>query len=459
MDAENRSEEMPEVPFWKFWRRRRYVVTLLTFFGFFNLYALRVNVSVVIVDMTTDKMHEDNGTMVNTPEFDWDASVQGLVLSSFFYGYICTQMLGGWLALRVGGHRLLSCAVGVSALLALATPLLVRLSVYAFVAVRTMQGLVQGMSYPAAQALWSRWAPPRERSLLANVGYAGCDFGSVIAMTASAVISAKLNWPAVFYIFGSIGLAWTALWMLTVRRGPDEDHCIDPRERQYIEQSLGVQPQLQSRQYPWRYLLTSVPVWAVLVANFTANWGFYTLLTHMPTFMKETLDFNIEESGILSALPSLLMLFILPKAGLLADWLINRELLTISQVRKMFCCGSFIGQAVLMMIVAFVMTPAAAVTSLSIAVGVGAFAFASFFVNPLDIAPQYASIIVGLSNTAGTVPGIVSPIIIGYIVPNRTESEWQAVFLISSAIYILGTICYGIFASGEQQPWATVDKT
>ncbi|XP_049831301.1 sialin-like [Schistocerca gregaria] len=449
------SEEMPEVPLWKVWRRRRYVVTLLTFLGFFNLYALRVNVSVVIVDMTENKTHTDsNGTVVRESEFDWDTELQGLVLSSFFYGYICTQLLGGWLALRVGGAVLMTSAVAVSALLALATPLLVRSSVYAFIAIRVIQGLVQGMSYPAAQALWSQWAPPRERSVLANVGYAGCDLGTVVAMTVSGVITAQLGWPAVFYIFGFVGLAWTALWVLVVRRAPKEDHHIDPREQQYIEESLGGPPEHQNQEYPWKSLLTSLPVWAVLVANFTANWGFYTMLTELPTFMKETLNFNIEESGIMSALPSLLMLFILPLAGFSADWLINRKILTIGQVRKTFCCGSFIVQAVFMMVVAYVMKPVAAVASLTTGVGIGAFAYSSFFVNPLDIAPQYASIIVGLSNTAGTVPGIVSPILIGHIVPNRTEKEWRLVFLITSAVYIVGTILYGIFASGETQRWA-----
>ena len=44
-----------------------------------------------------------------------------------------------------------------------------------------------------------------------------------------------------------------------------------------------------------------------------------------------------------------------------------------------------------------------------------------FSVNILDIAPQYASLIMGLSNTAATIPGIVSPIITGYVVQNKVQ--------------------------------------
>jgi hypothetical protein len=38
-------------------------------------------------------------------------------------------------------------------------------------------------------------------------------------------------------------------------------------------------------------------------------------------------------------------------------------------------------------------------------------------------------------------------------VPQVIE-EWETVFLIASMIHFLGVIFYGIFASGEKQPWA-----
>ena len=78
----------------------------MAFFGFFNVYALRVNLSVAIVAMT-EKINVtlDNGTVVETQEFDWTSTQQGVILSSFFYGYILTQFAGGLLANKLGGHR------------------------------------------------------------------------------------------------------------------------------------------------------------------------------------------------------------------------------------------------------------------------------------------------------------------------------------------------------------------
>ena len=90
------------VPFWK---KKRYFVVFMAFLGLFNVYALRVNLSVAIVAMTEIRtvIHE-NGTTSYEQDFNWDSKQKGLVLSSFFYGYLMTQVAGGVLASKFGGN-------------------------------------------------------------------------------------------------------------------------------------------------------------------------------------------------------------------------------------------------------------------------------------------------------------------------------------------------------------------
>jgi MFS transporter, ACS family, solute carrier family 17 (sodium-dependent inorganic phosphate cotransporter), other len=65
----------------------------------------RVNLSVAIVDMTENKtIIHDDGTETYEQEFPWDSKQKGYVLSSFFYGYLCTQIIGGVLAAKIGGN-------------------------------------------------------------------------------------------------------------------------------------------------------------------------------------------------------------------------------------------------------------------------------------------------------------------------------------------------------------------
>ena len=88
-----------------FWRKKRYFVVFMAFLGLFNVYALRVNLSVAIVAMTeTRTVQNINGTVSYVQDFPWDSKKKGLVLSSFFYGYLMTQVAGGVLAAKIGGN-------------------------------------------------------------------------------------------------------------------------------------------------------------------------------------------------------------------------------------------------------------------------------------------------------------------------------------------------------------------
>ncbi|KAK7871343.1 hypothetical protein R5R35_007602 [Gryllus longicercus] len=441
---------------WKLWKRRRYVVTAMSFFGFFNVFALRVNVSVAVAAMTSIKeVTLENGTVIEEQEFDWSTQLQGYILGSYFYGYITTQILGGWLAARLGGNVLFGFGIAVTSFLTLLTPVLVKLNVYIFIAIRVIEGIFEGVSYPSMHDVWANWAPPLERSRLATIGYSGSYVGTVVAMTLSGVLAEQAGWPSVFYVFGCVGAVWYLGWLLLVKRRPEDDKYIDPLELKYIRTCLGpLEGNHKNVSHPWGKFFLSPPVWAIIIANFSENWGFYTLLTQLPIFMKDTLGFDLQQAGFLSALPYLVVAFTIQLAGHIADHILTRNYLSTTQVRKIFCSGAFICQSSFMLLASFLLTPAGAVTCLTLAVGLGAFAMAGFFVNHLDLAPLHASVLMGICNTAGTLPGIISPTITGYIVPNRTKDEWRVVFYISSAIYFIGALVYGLFASGERQSWA-----
>lgn len=76
-------------------------------------------------------------------EFAWDKSTQGHVLSSFFYGYIVTQLPGGWLSLRFGGKRIYGWFMLVCAISTLLMPLAARTSVAFLIVLRVICGMCQ----------------------------------------------------------------------------------------------------------------------------------------------------------------------------------------------------------------------------------------------------------------------------------------------------------------------------
>lgn len=126
-----------------------------------------------------------------------------------------------------------------------------------------------------------------ERSRMATLAFAGNYAGTVVAMPASGLLAAKYGWESVFYVFGTIGCIWYIVWIIIVRESPEKDQYCSIEERDYIMHSLGQKAGVtQTVKHPWKEIFTSKPVWAIVASHFSENWGFYTLLTQLPTFLK-----------------------------------------------------------------------------------------------------------------------------------------------------------------------------
>ena len=51
----------------------------------------------------------------------------------------------------------------------------------------------------------------------------------------------------------------------------------------------------KSPKIPFKAIFTSIPFWGIMVAHSCQNWGFYTLLAELPTYMSRILHFDIKE--------------------------------------------------------------------------------------------------------------------------------------------------------------------
>nr|XP_028578608.1 sialin isoform X4 [Podarcis muralis] len=448
----------------------RLSLAVWAFLGFFLLYALRVNLSVALVDMVESNASLTKNTSSNvckehssTPvvprnttgkKYPWDANTQGWILGSFFYGYIITQVPGGYLARQFGGKKLLGFGILGTAIFTLFTPLAADLGVGYLIAVRALEGLGEGVTFPAMHAMWSCWAPPLERSKLLSISYAGAQLGTVVSLPLSGLICFYMNWIYVFYIFGALGVLWFIFWMLIVSDTPETHKRISHAEKEYILSSLTDQLSTQ-KSIPWGAILTSLPLWAIVVAHFSYNWTFYTLLTLLPTYMKEILRFDVQENGFLSALPYFGCWICIILSGQFADYLREKQNMPTVCVRKTFTLIGMIGPAVFLVAAGFIGCDyEMAVAFVTISTTLGGFSTSGYSINHLDIAPSYAGILLGITNSFGTIPGMVGPLVAKSLTHSNTVGEWQTVFYIAAAINLFGAIFFALFSSGEVQDWA-----
>ncbi|XP_076471206.1 vesicular glutamate transporter 1-like [Babylonia areolata] len=447
---------------------RRHQLAVLSSVGFLLSFGIRCNLGVAVLDMTSNTTRDRDGDDVirrnetsGEAEFSWTPETIGMVDSSFFWGYILTQVPGGYLASRLPATRLFGLAIGLSSCLNLLLPGAARVHYIMVITVRVLQGLVEGVTYPACHGMWRHWAPPLERSQLATISFCGSYAGAVLGMPLSAVCTRYLGWQSGFYVFGVMGITWSVTWWLCSWERPATHPYISEEERDYIQSAIRENTSLVNYEAttPWLAFFTSLPVYAIMVANFCRSWTFYLLIISQPAYLEDAFGFNIDASGTLSALPHLVMSVVVPLGGQLADFL-RRHVLSTTTVRKIFNCGGFGLEAVFLLGVGFARDIVTSMVCLTIAVGFSGFAISGFNVNHLDLAPRYASILMGVSNSVGTVSGMLCPLVVTAITrgsrhrPHLAADRWQTVFLVASLIHFAGVIFYALFASGEKQPWA-----
>ncbi|ELK10342.1 Vesicular glutamate transporter 3 [Pteropus alecto] len=402
---------------------KRYIIAIMSGLGFCISFGIRCNLGVAIVEMVNNStVYVDGKPEIQTAQFNWDPETVGLIHGSFFWGYIVTQIPGGFISNKFAANRVFGAAIFLTSTLNMFIPSAARVHYSCVMCVRILQGLVEFKFLRRLQGLcfssrYYRAAGDRGGQVTASVliilsrldkhPHIGSYAGAVIAMPLAGVLVQYIGWASVFYIYGMFGIIWYMFWLLQAYECPAAHPTISLEERTYIETSIGE----------------------------GAN----------------SVSLSV---GLLSALPHMVMTIVVPIGGQLADYLRSRQILTTTAVRKIMNCGGFGMEATLLLVVGFSHTKGVAISFLVLAVGFSGFAISGFNVNHLDIAPRYASILMGISNGVGTLSGMVCPLIVGAMTKHKTREEWQNVFLIAALVHYSGVIFYGVFASGEKQEWA-----
>lgn len=216
---------------------------------------------------------------------------------------------------------------------------------------------------------------------------------------------------------------------------------------------------------PWGTFAKSAPVWAIIVAHFSFNWGYYTLLAWLPSYFELALGLSVDKSSLLTLIPYIAMTLMTPFVGPVADGLVSKGW-SVTSVRKLAQGIAFAGPATCMLACAY-LTPAgashnaAAVASvptpiivglLSISFALGAWSRAGLYCNHQDLSPKYAGALLGITNTAGAFPGILGVSAVGLLL-DKTNSWADALFLPTAACQLVGLVVYTTFASSKRQEW------
>ncbi|XP_012535774.1 putative inorganic phosphate cotransporter isoform X1 [Monomorium pharaonis] len=468
----------------------RYLMAIMGSIGLAILYGFKVNASVAIVAMvnhTAVKSHiklsmsndskTDNATLTSTNicQFDsisnvtikaedgpfvWNELIQGLILSSYFWGYTVSMLPSGRLAELWSAKWLMNVSVLLNLAASILTPVAARIHYWLFIAMRVLQGIGGGVSFPAMHVMIAKWAPLNERSVIASIVYAGTALGTVISVLLTGLLAANFGWESIFYIEGALCLIWCVLWWLMIADSPEEQtRFITKEEKSYIITSLGGHKKNIPKAVPWPQVFRSKPFMAILIAHFCSNFGWYMLLIELPTFMNQILKFDMSSNAGLSSVPFLCMWLFTMILSKVLTTLQGKGLITVTVSRKIGTLLASLVPMVCLIQVSYVgCDRMKAVVLMTIAVTCIGGMYSGFLANHIDIAPNFAGSLVAVTNFVATIPGFVVPIFVGQLTHgNQTIEAWRIVFLVTIILYIIEILVYTIFGSGNEQPWNQIE--
>jgi len=312
-------------------------------------------------------------------------------------------------------------------------------------ATRILMGMGEAVTFPSIYSLYSRWVPITERSRAVGLANSGIPLGTIFALIVTPMIVQAWGWQWAFYLFGLVGVVWFVVWQLMVTRSPELDERVTEAEREIIKAGANSDPVEAGP--PIREFLKSMPVWAIIVAHFCNNWSLYVLLSWLPTFINKGLGVDYASVGWVTMIPHVASFIFLNVAGSIADRLV-RSGMDVGKVRKLMQTIGFGGLSTALLIVGEVESVWLAITIMTIGNALGAFVVGGFVVNHMDIAPKYAGTLMGITNTAGTIPGIIGVFVSGLIL--ELTGSWALVFQVTAGVTLFGLVFFLMFSSSKK---------
>ncbi|KAI3427037.1 hypothetical protein D9Q98_006978 [Chlorella vulgaris] len=462
-DSPGNSSPSPFTALLRWWAElpAQYKITVATSLSFVICNMDKVNISVAILAMSRD--------------FGWSPTISGLVQSSFFYGYLLSQIPGGYASSLLGGRKVLPAGVAVWSAATAAVPVLAGTLPGLFLS-RALVGLGEGVAPSAATDIVARSIPTEQRSRAISFVFGGLHVGSLLGLLIAPACIERFGWPSVFYLFGGVGLLWTVWWERLMVEVTAQDPELGAallgsggtsntaKQEGQAEADSGTAGHgghggvIDAKQpVPWRAFLRNPPLRALGYTHFCNNWFHYTMLAWMPTYFTDALSLDLSHAAQVSLLPPIAAIAASALAGPSADALIARGVPVVT-VRKAAQSIAFLGPAACLLAASQLEGSLASVALVTMSLGLASFSLAGLYCNHADLSPRYASVLLGMTNTSGALPGIVGVAFTGLLFDFTGSWGWS-LFAPSIFFFLTGTAAYLKWGSASPQDYGEVSNS
>ncbi|KAF7493862.1 Sialin [Sarcoptes scabiei] len=447
----------------------RFAIALLGIYACSLVYVHRAGFSVAVVAMTkknhstfndSSRSNASNTDPISSDDkfYDWDETLQGIILGAQFYMYIFVPTFAGRLTDAIGGKWIAFYGALGPCILAAITPTIVNLwGPYALIVNRILVGFFHGFTYATMFSLFIKWFPKKELSV-ANGGLAfGGSLGSTIMSAMSGAIAEYWSWPWIFYAMALFHVPFLVLWFYLATNSPETNRLISDDERRYIEQNVQQKIISKKVKVPWIRMITSIPVICSLITKMCSGFGYFLLITKMPSYLSKVFNIDLFKNGWVFAGTNLANGMATLIAPPLANLIIEKCGWKNLCVRKLFQSIALFGPAICLGLIPVIgLHPDPIIALLISAMMLYGFFSAGEWTIIAEYAPNFAGTVFGFANILAFSMGIIAPYIVGVLLDSQIDNDhqqWNIIFYIAVIIYVIGGSTFVLCATDKQQDW------
>jgi ACS family hexuronate transporter-like MFS transporter len=385
-------------------------------------------------------------------EFNWTETDYSRVVMAFQAAYALSLIGFGAIIDRIGtkiGYVISVVVWSIGAMLHAAVH-----STMGFGLMRGLLGLGEGGNFPVAIKATAEWFPKKERALATGIFNSGTNIGAVVAPILVPWILGVYGWREAFLITGAIGFVWLIFWWIYYEV-PAKQKRINQAEFDHIHSDN--EPEVKSTDPPvkWASLFRIRQTWAFIFGKMLTDPIWWFFLYWVPSYFAETFKLNLSK-------PSLELVIVYTGTtigsiggGYLSGYFINKGW-PVFKARKtsMF----FFALAVMPIMLAQYCTNIwEAVFLISFAAAAHQAWSANIFTTASDMFPKKAvSSVVGIGGMAGSVGGILFPMLVGYLLDTykaagNISAGYNIIFIICGCAYLLAWGMMHLFAPKMEQ--------
>ncbi|WP_028282131.1 MFS transporter [Olleya marilimosa] len=243
------------------------------------------------------------------PDMDQDGHklIFGTISTVFILSYAGGQALFGkifdWIGTRMG----FALSIGVWSVATMFHAF--AQGMLSFSIFRSILGLAEAGNWPGAAKANAEWFPTKERALAQGVFNSGAAIGGIVAYPVIGLLSAYLEWKAIFIVVGALGLLWLIPWLYIVKSGPKTHPWLSEDERKYILSGQKNQDIDEDGNYDDGYVPTTTQLlkhkesWGVIIASAALDPIWWLFIVWIPIYLSEVFGLNVKEIAFSAWLP------------------------------------------------------------------------------------------------------------------------------------------------------------